>query len=95
MYKVMIDDNFAYMDEDERSEHGTFSTAEEAVAACRRLVDQWLIKNYKLGTTAAELYEHYTSFGEDSFVIAPLGATKITFSAWEYARERATALCGR
>jgi hypothetical protein len=59
MYKVMIDDNFDYMDEDERSEHGTFSTAEEAVAACRRLVGQWLVKNYKPGMTAAELYEQY------------------------------------
>src|SRR5205823_728119 len=38
-YKVMVDDNFHYMEEDERDEFGTFSTIEEAVASCKRIVD--------------------------------------------------------
>ena len=38
-YKVMVDDNFHYMDEDERWEYGTFPTVEEALAACRKVVD--------------------------------------------------------
>jgi hypothetical protein len=29
-YKVMVDDNFHYMAEDERWEYGTFASAEEA-----------------------------------------------------------------
>ena len=33
-YKVMVDDNFHYMEEDERYQLGTFATAEEALAAC-------------------------------------------------------------
>ena len=37
-YKVMVDDNFHYM-EDDRYELGTFSTIEEAIAACKRIVD--------------------------------------------------------
>jgi hypothetical protein len=42
MYRVMVDDNFHYMDEDERFEHGSFPTAEEAIAACKRIVDEIL-----------------------------------------------------
>jgi hypothetical protein len=33
-YKVMVDGNFHYMEEDERDEFGTLSTIEEAIAAC-------------------------------------------------------------
>ena len=38
-YKVLVDDNFDYMDQDKRHEHGVFPTAEEAIAACKRIVD--------------------------------------------------------
>jgi hypothetical protein len=42
-YKVMVDDNFDYMEEDERWEFGTFATAQRALAACRVLVDASLV----------------------------------------------------
>jgi hypothetical protein len=35
----MVDDNFHYMDQDERYEHGIFSTVDEAIAACKAIVD--------------------------------------------------------
>jgi hypothetical protein len=38
-YKVMVDDNFHCMEEDERYGLATFSTIEEAIAACKRIVD--------------------------------------------------------
>ena len=93
-YKVMVDDNFHYMDEDERWEYGTFATREEALAACRKLVDEWLALNHKPGMTAAELYSQYTGFGDDPFIVALYDAESVAFSAWDYARERAAALCG-
>jgi hypothetical protein len=95
MYKVRIDDNFHYQEADERSDFGTFATAEEAVAACRRLVLAALLGSYKPGMTGSELYDHYTSFGDDPFVVSSPGIGAVTFSAWEYARERAVELCGR
>jgi hypothetical protein len=87
-YKVMIDDNFHYMDEDERAEHGTFTTSAEALDACHRLVDQSLVTEYKAGATAEQLYERYMSFGDDPFIVALGDAPKVEFSAHAYARER-------
>src|SRR6185312_14444144 len=68
-YKVVVDDNFHYMDVSARFEHGTFHTAEEAVSACRNIVDTALRDNYRPGMSAAELYHRYTLFGEDPFII--------------------------
>lgn len=92
-YKVMVDDNFHYMEEDERRELGTFATLEEALAACRTLVDRWLADNHKPGMTGAELYSLYASFGEDPFILSGEGGPECSFSAWDYAKERAEALC--
>jgi hypothetical protein len=93
-YTVMVDDNFHYMDEDERRQLGTFATFDKAVAACRLLVDQWLADNHKPGMTTAELYSAYVSFGEDPFIVGgEEGRERISFSAWDYAKARAEALC--
>jgi hypothetical protein len=39
-YRVFVDDNFHYMDPDERYELGSFEDCESAVAACKRIVDE-------------------------------------------------------
>jgi hypothetical protein len=92
-YKVMSDDNFHYMEDDERSEWGTFSTAEQALDACRRLVDRSLRHQYEQGGVTAEaLYDRYTDFGDDPFVVALDGAPHVKFSAWSYAKRRAAEL---
>jgi hypothetical protein len=88
-YKVMVDDNFHYMDEDERWELGSFATSAEALAACRKLVDESLVEEYRDGATAEQLFDRYTSFGDEPFVVALDGAPKVDFSARTYARERA------
>jgi len=48
-YKVFVDDNFHYMDKDERYFLGEFDTAEAAVAACQKVVNEWLEEHYKPG----------------------------------------------
>jgi hypothetical protein len=93
-YKVLVDDNFHYMDESERYELGRYSSLEEASRVCRKLVDDWLAHTYKPGMTADHLYELYVFFGEDPFIAGPPGASLgVPFSAWNYARERATTIC--
>jgi hypothetical protein len=91
-YCVLVDDNFHYMDESERYEIGEFDTLEAAVAACKRIVDEFLISNYSPGMTAAELYTQYAFFGEDPFVI-DAGQETVPFSARDYASERVKQIC--
>ncbi len=94
-YKVMVDDNFHYMEEDARYELGSYDTLDAAVAECRALVDRWLQDQYKPGVTAEALYEHYTGFGEDPFIVVIDGTdANAKFSAWTYAKERCAAICG-
>jgi hypothetical protein len=97
-YSVMIDDNFHYMKEEDRLHFGTFSTAEEAVAACPKIVDDRLESHNKPGMTAKDLYDLYVMFGEDPFVLPTDRATTVdqanwNFGAWDYAKERVKLLC--
>jgi hypothetical protein len=92
-YKVMVDDNFHYMDEDDRYEHGTFSTLEEAVASCKQLVDADLTELAERNVTADKLYDLYVSFGRDPFIVAlDPKDDRPSFSAWNYAKERSQVL---
>ena len=93
-YKVLVDDNAHYMEEDERSEYGMFDTLAEAVAACRHIVDRSLAHLCRAGMTAAELYDEYTSFGDDPFIVALEGSDPTArFSACNYASERSRQIC--
>lgn len=86
-WTVYVDDNFHYMDEDERYCLGTFETLDAAVAACQKIVDEFLQDNP--AKTADDLYDQYTSFGEDPWIKGPSPAPDTPpFSAWDYARKR-------
>ena len=93
-YKVFVDDNFHYMDEDERYLGGTFETYDEALLYCKRIVEAFLEDAYKAAMTSEELFKLYRSFGEDPFIRADPGAFDPPFSAWEYARQRCEEICG-
>ena len=88
-FRVLINDNAHYMDESERSADGVFANADEAIAACKAIVDDELNTMWKPGTTANELYELYIAFGPDPFVV-PLNPKdpEVEFSAWTYAKEQ-------
>ena len=91
-YVVLVDDNFHYMDEDERYRHGKFSDAGVAIEHCRQIVDEYLESALKPGMSADELWDSYKSFGEDPF-IQSLGVAPVRFSAWDYAHGRCADLC--
>jgi hypothetical protein len=92
-YKVMVDDNFHYMDDNERYEFGTFLNVEDAIAACKNIVESNLAGFIKPGMTAAELYDLYGYFGDDPFILTIVPNTgEVHFSAWHYAKERSDAL---
>ena len=89
-YKVIVDDNFHYMDESERYELGKFKDCAAAVAACKKIVDEFLASN-RGGPD--DLMATYVMFGEDPFIVTDDPECK--FSARDYARERARELTGK
>ena len=88
-YIVFVDDNFHFMDEDERYQLGEYETYEAAVRACQAIVDAFLESGLKPGMTASELYAGYQQYGEDPFVIP----NDRNFSAWDYAKKRSDEIC--
>lgn len=66
-----MDDNFHYIVEDQRYELGAFAGLEAAIAAAKAVVDDYLEAACKPGMTAHELFESYTMFGEDPFILGP------------------------
>jgi hypothetical protein len=94
-YRVMVDDNFHYQDPSERREQGTYETADRALATCRDIVDRSLQGEYRPGISAEALYDRYTSFGDDPFIVVLDGTDeRATFSAWSYAKDRCRVICG-
>ena len=91
MFIVRVADNARYMDESETHSHGEYPTWTDAVAAARHVVDRCLAEHHQPGMSAEALFGRYTIFGDDPFIVpTPSGES---FSAWDYARERCSALC--
>ena len=88
-YAVVIGDNFGdYTDTSENYELGRYRTAGEAIAVCQRRVDDELHHLFaQRSGTPAELWDDYTSFGEDPYVRNE-GGERVDFSAWTYAKQR-------
>jgi len=51
-FKLIVADNFHYMDESENYEYGTFGSFELAVAAAKRIVDEYLATAHTPGMSA-------------------------------------------
>lgn len=93
-YRVLTGDNFhAYDDDDGVDDCGSYDTQEEAIEAAKLIVDKsirWERQFCEKPTDPEELYDRYTSFGDDP-VISP--GTEPHFSAWEYAKARCREIC--
>jgi hypothetical protein len=94
-YRVMVDDNFHYMDESQRYQKGEYASYAEALATCRDIVDQFLRCEHVPGMPASALYFRYMMFGEDPFIVDHSEPPDPSpgFSAWDYAKVRCQELC--
>ena len=79
-YKVQIDDNFHFMDEDERVFHDEFDTPTQAIVACQKIVDANIESITENETDPDKAYESYVCFGDDPWIEG------VEFSASEYAK---------
>ncbi len=86
-FVVKVDDNYHHGDADERYTLGVYPTLEAAREACINLVVRSIMENYRPGITAEALYDAYTSFGEDPWIVTPAGPDgRPVFSAWDFAK---------
>lgn len=70
-----------------------FTTANDALAHAKGVLDDFLQGALTAGMTAEELHGQFMMFGED-VVIAPMdGAPSLNFSGRDYVRQRSEELC--
>jgi len=89
-YTIFVDDNFHYGEEEERYKLGEFSSCEEAITVCKRIVDEFMEKGYRKDISFKELWEGYMMYGEDPFIQSD--DPECNFSAWTYAKKRCVEL---
>lgn len=90
-FEVFVDDNFHYMDEDERYSAGVFRTYDTALKRAKRIVDKSLSELWEPGMDTGDLMARYVMFGEDPW-ISPTPTATERFSARDYARVQARAV---
>ncbi|MGB7549891.1 MAG: hypothetical protein WBM14_19320 [Terracidiphilus sp.] len=91
-YAVFVDDNFSLPPDEERYKLGDFTSLDEAIEACKGMVDAFLKNETSLDSPAAERYEQYTHFGPDPFIVTDdPEAGHPPFSSWSYAANQ----CGQ
>jgi hypothetical protein len=87
-YRVSAAENSHYRHGEERTV-GIYGGTEEALAACRYVVDRSLRELYEEGMQAAELFRSWGMMGEDAWAVPLLdGDPKVEFSGQDYARGR-------
>jgi hypothetical protein len=88
-YRIIVDDNFHFMDESESYNSGSFSTYEEAVAKCKTIIDDFLGDAVRPDDTPEGLYSTFVMYGETPHIC---GEKLGNFSATDYARQRCSDL---
>jgi hypothetical protein len=83
-YTVCVDDNYHHGEESYRYKAGTYTDCESAIAACRKIVDEFLAA--RGDDQKQDLFDSYRQFGEDPFIVT--SDKNCVFSAWNYARQR-------
>ena len=93
-YQVSAAENSRYMDEAARRTVGIYDGLEEALAACRYVIDRSLRELDEEGLLATELFRLWGIMGEDAGVV-PLrdDLPRPDFSGQDYARLRSEEIC--
>lgn len=85
-YVVYVDDNAHYQDDAERYRLGEFERYDDAVQAAQGIVDRFLEDHQGEYTEASSLFQAYTQYGDDSFIVPDDDVPR--FSARTYARAK-------
>jgi hypothetical protein len=88
VYRLFVDDNFRFMDDEARDPSGLFFDYRVALGVAKGIVYGSLDENYEPGMSAGELMGRYLYFGESAFIV-PTPEGEPYFSAREYAKAMA------
>jgi len=91
-WKVLVDDNFHHGETSQTPVAG-FDTCGEAIAYCKSRMDNWLQGAFKPGMDPEALFQSYTTYGEDPWILGGKLNDPVPFRAWDYARERCREIC--
>jgi hypothetical protein len=74
---------------------GEHTVLDEAIAASKRIIDEFLASRFEQGITAAALFSHYQKNGEVPFIFRDDGNTVNVrgFNHFEYAMSRCSEIC--
>lgn len=89
-FKVIVDDNYHYMDKSERYTVGSYATLEEAIEKCKEITVESLEHFYEEGIAPKDLSAQWAMFGEDPYIFGGKGS--VPFSARKFIT---TELCQR
>jgi hypothetical protein len=89
-YLIYVYDNYDHGESGYRARE--FDDATDALTYCHKMVDDYLTSAFKPGTTAQDLWDRYTGFGDDPRIDS-VGVPGVSFSAWDYAKARCEAIC--
>ena len=93
-YRVSAAENSHYMDEDERRLVGVYEDIEQALAACRYVIDRSLRELHDEQMRPDELFRLWSVMGEDAWVVpVDEGLPMPDFSGRDYARLRSEDIC--
>ena len=92
-FHLRVYDNFHYTDESEAYNHGQYETYEEALAVAKAIVDEFLVHNWKKGSTENELIVQFLFYGEDPIILPNGHGEQESFSARKYVVTRAAEIC--
>ncbi len=92
-YEVWASDPFHLTGAPEKYRVGRFASCADAVAACERLVDDFLASRYREGMTREEMLAEYYSEGTEPYIVSL--DPGCSFSARRHAEARAASLCDR
>jgi hypothetical protein len=83
---VYVDDTHHHGDQTYRYKVGAFSDCPSAIAACKKIVDEFFATHSSDTAQAQESFDSYRRFGEDPFILT--SDKSCVFSAWKYAEQR-------
>lgn len=91
-FLVVVEENFRYHNRPERYVKGAYQDCEAAIAVCKKMIDDFLLKIQGVRKKEEELWEYYMKWGEEPWVFEEKGEEVCMFSSRDYARERVKAL---